>query len=80
MRRAGEWRALARWRSTRLRCDCMGYHFPHRRTGGACDYSPRRDYYAALRGGCSEEEALQLLSVDQLERWRPARVAPRAAA
>jgi hypothetical protein len=68
MRRAGEWRALSTWRATRLRCDCMGYHFPHRKGGGACDASPRRDYYHALRQGVDKLDALALLSADQLAR------------
>lgn len=46
----------------------MGYWFPHRKGGGACEHSPRVDYYAALRQGVSEAEALQLLWSDKLER------------
>lgn len=56
------------WRNTRRRCDCSGYWFPHRKTGGACEHGPRRDYYHALRSGYSREEAMQLLSAEQLER------------
>lgn len=50
----------------RLVCGCMGYHFPHRKGGGACDHSPRVEYYIALRAG--EPEALALLWADKLER------------
>lgn len=71
MRHTHGFRHLATWRNTRLRCDCMGYHFPHRRGGGACDSSPRRDYYHALRCGMDKGEALAMLSADQLERWAP---------
>ena len=49
------------WRASAQRCDCGGYWFPHRRGGGACDYSRRRDYHLALRAGCSRDEALRLL-------------------
>lgn len=59
------------WRNTRLRCDCGGYAFPHRRRGGACEHSPRRDYYLALRCGLSESEAAQTLWAYQLERMQP---------
>lgn len=52
-------------------CGCMGYAFPHRKGGGACEHSPRADYYAALRAGVDESEALQLLWADKLERMRP---------
>jgi hypothetical protein len=71
LRRVQQWRSLAAWRNTRLRCDCMGYHFPHRKAGGACEHSPRADYYHALRCGLPREEALLMLSVDQLERMVP---------
>lgn len=64
-------RANARWRNTRLRCDCGGYHFPHRRTGGACIHGPRSDFYHALRAGLSLSEAMLELSVAQLERMFP---------
>jgi hypothetical protein len=58
----------ASWRNTRNRCDCSGYHFPHRKTGGACCHGPRADYYQALRQGLDRAEAEQLLSADQLAR------------
>jgi hypothetical protein len=60
-------RRLSRWRNTRLRCDCGGYWFPHRRTGGACHHGPRSEYYLALRAGWPKNEAEALLSADQLE-------------
>jgi hypothetical protein len=67
-------RGRSRWeRNTRLVCYCTGYWFPHRRGGGACDSSPRADYYRAVRDGVPHDEALQLLSADQLERMAPAR-------
>lgn len=56
------------WRNTLHRCDCGGYHFLHRRTGGACIHGPRSDYYHALRQGMPRNEAEALLSVNQLER------------
>lgn len=52
-------------------CWCGGYWFPHRKGGGACHHSPRCDYYLALRAGMSWQEALELLSADQLERMFP---------
>lgn len=35
----------------RLVCTCGGYWFPHRKGGGACDYSKTRDMHIALRYG-----------------------------
>ena len=64
-------RSLARWRNTRLRCDCGGYGFPHRRQGGACDHSPRRNFYLALRHGAPLHEAQAELSAADLERMFP---------
>ena len=61
-------RTAAHHRATRERCDCGGYWFPHRRTGGACCHGPRCDFYLALRAGWPRHEAEQLLSADQLER------------
>lgn len=58
-------------RASRERCDCGGYWFPHRRGGGACDASPRADFYRALRDGATREEAMQTLSVAQLEAMFP---------
>lgn len=60
--------ASRRQRNTRLRCDCSGYWFPHRRTGGACEHGPRSEFYLALRQGVSESEALALLWAIQIER------------
>jgi len=61
-----------RWRrNQRLKCWCGGYWFPHRRGGGACDQSPRRDYYQALRAGLSQAEAMSLLAVHVLEAMFP---------
>jgi hypothetical protein len=59
------------WRATRERCNCGGYHFPHRYGGGACHYGPRADYYLAKRQGLSEAEAQQFLSVTHLEQMFP---------
>lgn len=59
------------WASTKLRCGCTGYHFPHRRGGGACEHSPRADYYRAKRAGLPESEAQELLSAAQLESMFP---------
>lgn len=61
-------RPLSYWlRHQRQKCGCGGYWFPHRKGGGACDYSSRADYYRALRAGMSLNEAQQLLSVADLE-------------
>ena len=65
-------RLLSYWaRHRREKCTCGGYHFPHRRTGGACDHSPRRDFYRALRHGATLAEAQAELSAAQLERMFP---------
>lgn len=53
------------------KCDCGGYHFPHRIKGGACYHSPRADYYHALRAGVPLKEAMELLSAADLERMSP---------
>ena len=34
-----------------MKCLCMGYHFPHRRAGGACDHSKTREFHLAVRQG-----------------------------
>jgi hypothetical protein len=65
-------RSASYWaRHKREKCWCSGYHFPPRRTGGACDHSPRRDYYIALRNGATTAEAMAELSAAQLERMFP---------
>lgn len=65
-------RPLSYWlRHQREKCGCMGYWFPHRKGEGACEFSPRADYYAALRRGLSQAEAMQLLSVADLEKFFP---------
>lgn len=65
-------RPLSYWlRHQREKCDCGGYHFPHRRGSGACHYSSRADYYAAVRAGLPAEECQQLLSAADLRRMFP---------
>ena len=59
------------WNNTVNRCNCLGYHFPHRKGSGACESSPCGDYYQAKRHGMPESEAQALLSVAQLERMFP---------
>jgi hypothetical protein len=59
------------WAATITKCECGGYHFPHRKGSGACDYSARADYYQAKRQGLSEAEAMQLLSATELEKMFP---------
>jgi len=59
------------WRNTRLRCDCGGYWFPHRKGGGACYHGPRSSYYLAKRNGCTESQAQETLWADKLERLIP---------
>lgn len=60
-------------RNTRLRCDCMGYWFPHRRGGGACDKANpgRRDYFRMLRQSVPEAEAMAELTEADLNRLHP---------
>lgn len=58
-------------RHQREKCDCGGYHFPHRRGGGACIHSERADFYHALRQGVPLSEAMQLLTAGQLEAMFP---------
>jgi hypothetical protein len=59
------------WTATRDKCGCGGYAFPHRKGSGACEHSPRHEYYLALRQGATKAEAMELLSVDQIERMFP---------
>lgn len=41
-----------RWRrNRRLKCMCEGYHFPHRRAGGACNHSRTQVYHLLIRAG-----------------------------
>jgi hypothetical protein len=47
---------------------CAGYWFPHRCGGGACEESPKAEYYSLLRQGASKAEAEQTLAVHVLER------------
>lgn len=61
---------MKRWQRPRP-CWCSGYWFPHRKGGGACFSSPRSEYYMAIRQGATWAEALELLSVNQLERMFP---------
>jgi hypothetical protein len=49
-------------RNQRLKCICGGYHFPHRRAGGACDHSKTRDIHLAKRGGDKNEVANAIAS------------------
>lgn len=50
----------------RLMCYCGGYHFPHRKGGGACEHSKTRDIHLAIRRGEPEQllEALIAFSFD----------------
>lgn len=73
MKRTAAWMG---WRASRERCNCAGYWFPHRKTGGACFHGPRSDFYLAVRAGLPVAEAMQLLSVDQLERLYPLKEPP----
>lgn len=65
-------RPASYWRRHReQKCPCGGYWFPHRVGGGACEFSPRGNYYKALRDGATLEEAKSLLSAKDLERMFP---------
>ena len=57
----------------KLVCGCGGYHFPHRKTGGACMHGPpaRVDYYHALRQGMPENDCMAMLGVGDLRRLYP---------
>lgn len=67
-------RTQAYWRRhVTQKCLCSGYWFPHRRTGGSCQYGPRADYYRAIQQGCTQAEAMELLSAIQLEYMFPLR-------
>ncbi len=68
----GRWiKSRGVWSGTEQRCNCSGYWFPHRKGGGACDHSPRSDFFRARRAGASVEEIMLLLSVDQMEQMFP---------
>lgn len=65
-------RSAAYWRKHQeQKCQCGGYHFPHRKGGGACHHGTRADYYAAVRAGLPTAECLALLSAADLERMFP---------
>jgi hypothetical protein len=68
------------WTATLDKCCCWGYSFPHRKGSGMCDHSPRSDYYRAIRDGVPAREALQFLSIGQLERVAPLPDEPQARA
>jgi hypothetical protein len=57
-------------------CWCGGYWFPHRKGGGACEHSPRADYYIALRYGATQSEAMEWLSSAQIEKMFPLNIEP----
>jgi hypothetical protein len=61
-----------RWRrNQRLKCECGGYHFPHRITGGACDHSPTQAIHLAKRGGDKAEIADAILDYALSKPHRP---------
>lgn len=48
-----------RWRrNQRLKCGCMGYHFPHRKGGGACEHSRTHIYWKCRQQGMDHMEAM----------------------
>lgn len=51
-------RSVGVWLDKRGRrvCACGGYHFPHRRGGGACDHSKTQRIHLAIR--MKDQEAL----------------------
>lgn len=55
-------------------CLCEGYHFPHRKGGGACTHSPYVEYYKARRAGYGHRKAMTFLTAGQLEQWIPDRL------
>lgn len=73
MRRYHAPRHESKRRNTRLRCDCLGYWFPHRKGGGACERANpgKRDYYRMLRQGVSEVVAMAELTEADLNRIYP---------
>ena len=61
-------RTQAYWAKHKLeKCECGGYWFPHRKGGGACEHSSKKDFYAAMRAGLPLSECQTLLSVQDLE-------------
>ena len=64
------WTLASLQMANRQVCRCGGYAFPHRRSGGACDHSPLRDYYLAVRQGVPKPEAETLLWADKLEKLK----------
>lgn len=60
----------------RLTCWCSGYHFIHRKGGGACEHSSRANYYAATRAGLPEAECMEFLSAADLRRMFPLEIDP----
>jgi len=60
----------------RLVCHCGGYHFLHRKGGGACEHSSRAHYYAATRAGLPLAERMEFLSAADLRRMFPLEIDP----
>lgn len=62
----------------RLVCECGGYWFPHRKGGGACDHSIRRDIHLAIRFKCKEAltEALIAFALTYPHKVAPATTCP----
>jgi len=48
-----------------------GSWFPHRRGGGGCEHSARRDFYVVLRNGGTLADAQQMLTADQPDAMFP---------
>lgn len=42
---------MAKDKRGRVMCSCTGYWFPHRKGGGACEFSPTRNIHLARRRG-----------------------------
>ena len=60
-----------RWRrNQRLKCACSGYHFPHRRGGGACTHSKTGAYHAARRAGDFFQASVEFAALF-LSGWKP---------
>lgn len=69
-------RAYILARNRRLKCDCGGYHFPHRRGGGLCYHSKTRGIHLAKRFGSADDVAEAVIDLALSKPGVPTTVCP----
>jgi len=69
-------RAYILARNRRLKCDCGGYHFPHRKGGGFCYHSKSRGVLMAKRHGSAADVTEAVIELALSKPGIPATVCP----